>query len=143
MDPTVASPPESAQANMAGVSDELALSSYLDFLSDDLLLPSREQLDPATLAGAVAAAEQQRQPGSQPAKRLKREPHSGVDIGENEDDSDDDEEEPRKSTKRRANAAAQSKASREKARREKINDRSVWPVLSLPHIVWVCCLPLT
>ena len=125
MDPAVASERDSAQANMAGVSDELALSSYLDFLSDDLLLPGREQLDPATLAGAVAAAEQQKQLGSQPAKRLKREAYSAADTGDNEEDSDEEEDEPRKGTKRRVNAAAQNKANREKARREKINDRSV------------------
>jgi hypothetical protein len=111
---------------MAGVSDELALSSYLDFLSDELLMPGREQLDPATLAGAVAAAEQQKQTGSQPAKRLKREASSAPDLGDNEDYSDDEEEEPRsKGSKRRGNAAAQNKANREKARREKINDRFV------------------
>eukprot|EP00882_Tetradesmus_deserticola_P011889 GHRQ01012582.1.p1 GENE.GHRQ01012582.1~~GHRQ01012582.1.p1 ORF type:complete len:185 (+),score=46.93 GHRQ01012582.1:69-557(+) len=106
----------------AGQADAGSVSSYLDFLSDDLLGATHNPLDACTLA-AVAAA--QDPPGEAKRKRMKREE---IELGSNgeEDLSDDDEDEPRgKSGKRKASAAAQNKANREKARREKINDRHV------------------
>jgi hypothetical protein len=93
----------------------------LDFLSDDLLGAAHNPLDAGTLAAAAAADP----PGEAKRKRAKREEVEAGSNGE-EDLSDDDEDEPRgKSGKRKGSAAAQNKANREKARREKINDRYV------------------
>uniref|UniRef100_A0A383VV66 BHLH domain-containing protein n=1 Tax=Tetradesmus obliquus TaxID=3088 RepID=A0A383VV66_TETOB len=104
----------------AGPIDHGSVSSYLDFLSDDLLGSTHNPLDAGTLAAAAAA---QDPPGEAKRKRLKREAADAGSNGE-EDLSDDDEDEPRgKSGKRKTPAAAQNKANREKARREKINDR--------------------
>lgn len=106
----------------AGPIDHGSVSSYLDFLSDDLLGSPHNPLDAGTLAAAAAA---QDPPGEAKRKRLKREAADAGSNGE-EDLSDDDEDEPRgKSGKRKTPAAAQNKANREKARREKINDRQV------------------
>jgi hypothetical protein len=119
-------PPGDWQA-AAVAGDPDALSSYFDFLSDDLLLPVRQNMDPATLE-AVAAAAVPAGPRDKPAKRAKREVYD-ADGCSNEDDaegSDDDAEEPRKGGgKRKTTAAQQVKANREKVRREKINDRYV------------------
>lgn len=112
----------------AAVADPDALSSYLDFLSDDLLLPARHTMDPATLEAVAAAAVPAGQQ-DKPAKRAKREVCDTYADGSNEDDadgSDEEEEEPRKGGgKRKTTAAQQNKANREKVRREKINDRYV------------------
>jgi hypothetical protein len=105
----------------AGAVDHGSVSSYLDFLSEDLLGSTHNPLDAGTLAAAAAADP----PGEVRRKRLKREETDAGSNGE-EDLSEDDEDEPRgKSGKRKTSAAAQNKANREKARREKINDRHV------------------
>jgi hypothetical protein len=128
---------EGAGWQMAGASGDnsIAVASYLDFLQDDLLgggapaMTAQMLLDSNTLAAAQAAGTgEQRQ-----RKKPKREPSGHLDAaadGSNDEDfdaSDDDDEGATRSKggKRRASAAAQNKANREKARREKINDRWV------------------
>lgn len=138
--------------NAAAAGDEsIAVASYLDFLTDDLLgpggiggalpqMPAGQLMDSSTLAAVVAAGAIEGQGQRQPRKRVRREPSghleaAAADNGSNDDDfdpSDDDDEllsggSGRKGggSKRKGPAAAQNKASREKARREKINDRWV------------------
>lgn len=122
----------------AAAVDHASVASYLDFLSDDLIVGSHNPLDAGTLA-AVAAAQGPVTDGKQ-RKRMKRDASVsdaaafGGDAGSNEEDlSDEDEDEPKSkgSGKRKHSMAAQNKANREKARREKINDRHVWLLCAL------------
>lgn len=122
------------QAGLQG--EQASLAAYLDLFSEDFLL--NEALDPSTLAAVNAV--QASSPGDEQAakarKRLKQEPEvqgnalpcsGSQDNGSNDDEidnSDIDDEPTKKSGLRRKNStAAINKASREKARREKINDR--------------------
>eukprot|EP00879_Flechtneria_rotunda_P002063 GHRR01002242.1.p1 GENE.GHRR01002242.1~~GHRR01002242.1.p1 ORF type:complete len:373 (+),score=165.97 GHRR01002242.1:543-1661(+) len=101
--------------------DPAAMSSYLDFLTEELVGTSRDPLDSGTLAAVTAAQGVDRQ-----RKRLKRENSmpEAADLGSNDDyASDDEDEDPKGKGKRKSSVAAQNKANREKARREKINDR--------------------
>lgn len=140
--------PPSAGRMASGPVDDHALHSYLDFLSDDLLGLGNDALDPRTLAAASAA-----DPGELHArrKRLKAEqsshslPAAGSPDGEGDDDGDDsDDDEPQAGRKPggRRRAAAANKACREKARREKINDR--WERMRrLVHVHNCNQLPIT
>lgn len=107
-----------------GQIDPALMAGYLDFLSEDLLTGSREPLDPGTLAAVAAAQGQDRQ-----RKRMRRDGSNldnsaAAEVGSNEEDlSDDEDEDHRKGKKGKGSVAAQNKANREKARREKINDR--------------------
>lgn len=140
---------------MAGATcDTTSMASYLDFLQDDMLgggvpaMAAHMLLDSSTLAAAQAAGSAELR---QQRKRPKREPShldGTVGDGSNDEDldaSDDDDElsgKCSKGGKRRASAAAQTKANREKARREKINDRYVVGGLrtSEAAVVRHCCL---
>lgn len=127
---------EAAGWQMAGATcDTTTMASYLDFLQDDMLgggapaMAAHMLLDSSTLAAAQAAGSAELR---QQRKRPKRDPShldGALGDGSNDEDldaSDDDDElsgKCSKGGKRRASAAAQNKANREKARREKINDR--------------------
>jgi hypothetical protein len=120
-----------------GVGDGSTMASYLEFLQDDLLGAAAASvaggglLDHGTLEAGLMAdgGPQQRLQ----RKRSKREvaPVDTGDDGSCDDDldgSDEGDDEPRGGRaggggKKKSAAAAQHKAHREKARREKINDR--------------------
>ena len=110
-------------------------AQFFDFLNDsslndDDLFRGAEGLDAATLDAVCAALPQLPRPAS--SKRLKADP--------DEDDEDDEgwqETAPAdmgggRRSKAEARQAAKNKATREKARREKINDRCCRPV-GFPH----------
>lgn len=98
-------------------------AAYYGFLCESDGMPpvaplAAQDLEAAALAGASTSAGK----GRKRTKQLQ-------DEGDSDDPSDDDEETGRKSGKKgRApgSDAAKNKASREKARREKINDRCEW-----------------
>lgn len=103
--------------------------AYFEFLQDDMpVAGGRDPLDHGTLAAVSAAQGAAAAAASQLRKRSKREQSIADEgnAGSNEDDLDgsDDDDDPRR-CKRKPSQAAQNKANREKARREKINDRQV------------------
>lgn len=101
--------------------EPVAAASYLEFLADDAAGLFSEFLDPQTLS-AVCTADPNSQPGPADEATRKR-------IAADSDDSDDEgkTEAPRDAKRGRTEGlskdAARTKACREKARREKINER--------------------
>jgi hypothetical protein len=93
--------------------------AFMDFLNDDLLFSGVELLDASTLAAAVCAVEPQ-QSGQQ---RKRSRAADDVVKEEPEEEEDSAEEKGGECSKRSKADHARSKACREKARREKLNDR--------------------
>lgn len=125
MDP----PGPNATWQMQPASFDPSCLAYLEFLQDDMpVAGGRDPLDHGTLAAVSAAQGAAAAAASQLRKRSKREPAIADEgnAGSNEDDLDgsDEDDDPRR-CKRKPSQAAQNKANREKARREKINDRQV------------------
>lgn len=126
-----------------------AAMSYLDFLSDELLF-GNEPLDSATLAAAAAADQGGKSPSGRHKKRVKSEGAASGrgDDGSSDDDIDDepsssqDYRQKGKKGKAAQQQAAVNKACREKARREKLNDRSEYVLASsiacfdAPHFIF-------
>ena len=119
----------------AGAADAHQLNAFLDFLPDDVLLQG-DALDASTLT-AVLAAQQQQQPGASPSGRpdsrnkrplLQLDDGRDAEGGSFDDDDDEGEEDgdggqARKGKRGKCNPVASNKANREKARRDRINDR--------------------
>ena len=121
--------------------DTTSFPAFLDFLNEDLLGGSRDLLDSGTLAAAAAASSAQAAASHGRPKRGRFEvalDAAGADVCEGAADSDDDlsddageDGEGRgrgssqlvRPTGKKSAAAAANKANREKARREKLNDK--------------------
>lgn len=101
------------------------MSSYLDFLSEDLLFGT-EALDPATLEAVCAVGAptgRGRNAGGHQRRDVPIKDSPSDDGSEDEADDDKPSRPARKRSKSDADEAARNKACREKARREKINDK--------------------
>lgn len=101
-------------------------ASYLDFLQDELVVAMPGSGDPLDSGTIAAAASAQGPPPAPPQRKRPKKDAEAGEAGSADDDLDgsDDEEEGRRSGRKgRPSTAAQTKATREKARREKINDR--------------------
>jgi hypothetical protein len=106
-------------------------ASLLDFLNDDLLpsVSDFQMLDQPTLTAADAACHHEATgsaggPASGSGAGPSRPPPPKRILADDPDDSDDDDDvRPGKRKSEAASAAASKKACREKARREKLNDR--------------------
>jgi hypothetical protein len=100
--------------------------AFLDFLNDDLVFGT-EQLDAGTLAAVCAVETQHAEQSSTQGKRARTASVPADDnIKEDPDDerdSGDEKHEGKRSCRNDSAKLARNKASREKARREKLNDR--------------------
>ncbi|GIL45364.1 hypothetical protein Vafri_2608 [Volvox africanus] len=128
------------QAGRGGKADDAINSSFLEFLTDDLVFGS-EALDTATLEAVCQIAEAQSQPACQTGVPINAAPQPGPlamatqgmkrhidEAAYSESDEEDEGCKGEKSAGKRAkggemSAAATKKACREKARREKLNER--------------------
>ncbi|GLI64240.1 hypothetical protein VaNZ11_007438 [Volvox africanus] len=128
------------QAGRGGKADDVINSSFLEFLTDDLVFGS-ETLDTVTLEAVCQIAEAQSQPACQTCVAINAVPQPGPltmatqgmkrhidEAAYSESDEEDEGCKGEKSTGKRAkggemSAAATKKACREKARREKLNER--------------------
>lgn len=109
----------------ASGSNAVINDAFFDFLNEELLLGG-EALDAGTLAAASGAAEASAGAGTHGLIGRKRSANTRDDVDDLDDEDDDDASQGRGGGKRGKAAgqtAAVNKASREKARREKINDR--------------------